>query len=401
MKFILPNIGEGIDTMSITEILIKKDDKVTKDTPVLLVETDKASMEIPIDYDCTIKDILVKEGDLISPGQAIMIINKNDSEDTISNQDKDEIIEERVVNNDDMNTQKEILSTKNIHATPIVKKEAKKLGIDINEIKKSDKVNRISKEDLYTHIEENKKKDESEKNISDILSRWGLVEEIKLTSNQIKTGQRLHDSWRSIPHVTQFDESDVTNLYKLIKLLKKINKNEYSKASYIPFFIKASCYILKELTIFNSSLNTDKKSIIQKHYYNIGFAVNTKEGLVVPVIKNVDKKSIKKITIEFNQLINKARNKELTIEDMSGGCFTISSLGNIGGKFFTPIINPPEVAILGISEITTKPVLIKNKFIPRKVLPLSLSYDHRVINGADAAKFTKMFSKLIISPEKL
>ena len=401
MEFILPNIGEGIDTMSITEILIKKDDKVTKDTPILLVETDKASMEIPIDCDCTIKDILVKEGELISPGQAIIIINKNDSEDVIPNQNQDEAIKEIVINKDNINHQKEILGTKDTHATPIVKKEAKKLGIDINEIQKGGNGNRISKEVLYTHLEQNKKKNESEKNISDILSKWGLVEEIKLTTNQIKAGERLHSSWNSIPHVTQFDESDATNLYKLIKLLKKINKNELSKASYIPFFIKASYYILKELAVFNSSLNTNQKSIIQKHYYNIGFAINTKEGLVVPVIKDVDKKSIKKITIEFNQLINKARNKELTIEDMSGGCFTISSLGNIGGKFFTPIINPPEVAILGVSEIATKPILIKNKFIPRKILPISLSYDHRVINGADAAKFTKMFSTLIISPEKL
>ncbi|MBI45712.1 MAG: dihydrolipoamide acetyltransferase [Candidatus Marinimicrobia bacterium] len=401
MKFILPNIGEGIDTMSITEVLIKKEDKVTKDTPVLLVETDKASMEIPIDCDCVIKDILVKEGDLISPGQAIMIIDKNDEQKITYTAEDDNQNIARTTNENDINPKKENLSTESIHATPIVKKEAKKLGIDINEIKKDNNKNRISKNDLYKHIEKNNSNNENKKNISDNLSKWGLIEEIKLTANQIKTGERLYNSWDSIPHVTQFDESDVTNLYKLIKLLKKINKNELSKVSYIPFFIKAASYILEELKIFNSSLNTDQKSIIQKYYCNIGFAVNTKEGLVVPVIKNVDKKSIKKITIEFNQLINKARNKELTIEDMSGGCFTISSLGNIGGKFFTPIINPPEVAILGISEIAIKPILIKNKFIPRKILPLSLSYDHRVINGADAAKFTKMFSTLILSPEKL
>ena len=273
------------------------------------------------------------------------------------------------------------------------------MNVNIENI--NSKNQRITEEDIYQHIQENQASTKKDIALSDILSRWGLVQEIKLTSNQIKTGKKLHESWNSIPHVTQFDEADITNLYKLIKLLKNINKNESSKVSYIPFFIKAASHVLQKLKIFNSSLNTDQKSIAQKHYYNIGFAVDTDEGLVVPVIKDINKKSVKKITIEFNKLISKAREKKLTLDDISGGCFTISSLGNIGGKFFTPIINPPEVAILGISEIYIKPILKNKKFIPRKILPLSLSYDHRVINGADAANFTKIFSTIIENPEKL
>ena len=165
--------------------------------------------------------------------------------------------------------------------------------------------------------------------------------------------------------------------------------------------MKISSYILKEFNIFNSSLNSDNKSLIQKHYINIGFAVDSPKGLLVPVIKNINKKSIKKITIEFNSLVSKARKGQLTLDDMSGGCITISSLGGISGKFFTPIINPPEVAILGISNIYIKPVLIKNKFKARKILPISLSYDHRVIDGVDAANFTKMFAELIKKPSLL
>ena len=155
-----------------------------------------------------------------------------------------------------------------------------------------------------------------------------------------------------------------------------------------------------QLNLFNSSLLPDNKTLIQKYYYNIGIAVDTKIGLLVPVIKNTDKKSIKTISIELTKLVNKARNGKLTIDEMSGGCFTISSLGNIGGKYFTPIINPPEVAILGISSISVKPILKDNKFVPRKILPISLSYDHRVINGSDAAKFTKAFSEIILDPSK-
>ena len=411
MKFILPNIGEGIDTMSITEILVKKGEKVKNDTPILLVETDKASMEIPIDCDCIITAILVKEGDLISPGQTIMEIDKiNDKEKKLSTNDEDknniskteniEEIEENKKAEMENNVEKEIISNNNIiHATPSARKLARESQINIEDIKSKEK--RVTEEDVYQHIKKNTPISKKEINLSNTLSKWGLVEEIKLTSNQIKTGTKLHESWNSIPHVTQFDECDITNLYKLVKLLKNVNKNEISKVSYVPFFIKTVSYILKEFKIFNSSLNTDKKSIIQKHYYNIGFAIDTDEGLVVPVIKNTDKKSIKRITIEFNQLIKKAREKKLTIDDISGGCFTISSLGNIGGNFFTPIINPPEVAILGVSKINTKPILKDKKFIARKILPLSLSYDHRVINGADAVKFTKMFSTIIESPEKL
>jgi len=408
MKFILPNIGEGIDTMSVSEILVEENQKIEIDTSILLVETDKASMEIPIDCSCTIKKILIQIGDFISPGQAIFEIDKNEDVAVTIESNRNEKTEEIETILEEGNHQTDIsekhlneiatTSDNEIHATPAVRKLARELNISIEDIKGTGSNQRVTKEDIHNHTNPN---DDRIISLSDSMSKWGLVEEISLNLKQIRTGKKLYESWNTIPHVTQFDEVDITKLYKLVRLLKKVNKNESSKVSYIPFFIKTAYYILKNLKIFNSSLNTDKKSIIQKHYYNIGFAVDTNEGLVVPVIKNVDKKSIKQITIELNELVNKARKNSLTIDDISGGCFTISSLGNIGGAFFTPIINPPEVAILGVSTITTRPVLKGEKFTARKILPISLSYDHRVINGVDSAKFTTMFCKIIETPEKL
>ena len=419
MEFILPNIGEGIETMSISEILVKENQTVKAEQSVLLVETDKASMEIPIDRSCIIKKILVNVGDLISPGQNILEIEDIDTPKV----NKDTIIEnidnkQNIIENDqytnkeknNINSQNESInkSNKGYRASPTIRKLARELNCNIDEVIGTGPNNRILKDDIYNHLHKNpigKNSDNQEmsksKTLFDAMSKYGMVEKIKLNSIQSITSDRLYNSWRSIPHVTQFDEVDITELDRIVKILKKVNKNEDSKVSYLPFFIKAVAIILEKLNKFNSSLDEDNKSTLQKQYYNIGIAVDTPKGLLVPVIKNVNTKSIKSITIEFNKIVKKARENKLTIEEMSGGCITISSLGNIGGNFFTPIINPPEVSILGISKIYIKPVLINNSFKARKVLPISLSYDHRVINGADAANFTVLFSKLIENPSKL
>jgi pyruvate dehydrogenase E2 component (dihydrolipoamide acetyltransferase) len=419
MEFILPNIGEGIETMSISEILVKENQTVKAEQSVLLVETDKASMEIPIDRSCTIKKILVNVGDLISPGQNILEIEDVNTPKV----NKDTIIEnidnkQNIIENDqhtskeknNTNSQNESIkkSNKGYRASPTIRKLARELNCNIDEVIGTGPNNRILKDDIYNHLHKNPIEENSDnqemsksKTLFNAMSKYGMVEKIQLNSIQSITSDRLYNSWRSIPHVTQFDEVDITELDRIVKILKKVNKHEDSKVSYLPFFIKAVAIILEKLNKFNSSLDEDNKSILQKQYYNIGIAVDTPKGLLVPVIKNVNTKSIKSITIEFNKIVKKARENKLTIEEMSGGCITISSLGNIGGNFFTPIINPPEVSILGISKIYIKPVLINNSFKARKVLPISLSYDHRVINGADAANFTVLFSKLIENPSKL
>ena len=384
----------------------------------MVVETDKASIEIPIDCSCTVEKILVKSGDLISPGQSILKIssdNLNIKETEEKFDKKADIVEEAKYENNLENISDTTIdpidkiqkkSNIKIHASPSIRKLARKLGCDLENILGSGLNNRITKDDVYNHLNNNNSSNklinqDLNDGLMDNLSKWGLVEKRELNSTQTASADHLYNSWNTIPHVTQFDKADVTELYKLVKTLKSLNKNKDTKVSYIPFFMKVVSYILKKFIIFNSSLNKDKKSLIQKHYINIGFAVDSPKGLIVPVIKDLDKKSIKDITIEFNKLVLKARGGKLTIDDMSGGCFTISSLGNIGGQYFTPIINSPEVAILGISPIQTELILKNDKFIARKMLPISLSYDHRVINGADAAKFTDLFSKLIQHPTEL
>ena len=423
--FKLPEIGEGIENVVITEILIKQNDSVSKDDPILLVETDKASMEIPIDSNCKIKKVLVRIGDSIYPGQNILeILSENSDENSVKSDSKDST--ENIPTSDskestDINTNSQIgnliIQKNNIietdnknkiitsHASPSIRKLARELGCKIENILGTGPNNRIVKQDIYNYLQNSKSENiEASKKSSlyDTLSKHGNIEKKQLNSIRKTAAKKLLNSSNTIPHVTQFDEVDITELDKVVNLLKKVNTDTKAKVSFIPFFIKAASKILKELPIFNSSFNTDdNQSFINKKYYNIGIAVNTENGLVVPVIKNVDKKSIKKISIELNFLIEKARDGKLSLDEMSGGCLTISSLGNLGGTNFTPIINPPESSILGISKIQIKPIYINKKFVARKMLPIALSYDHRVINGADAVSFTKLFSKFINEPSEL
>ncbi len=417
MNFNLPDIGEGIKDVSVTDILVKENQELNKNDNIIIVESEKTSMEIPISLSGKIKKIHVEIGAKISPGDLILSLYPTSVENIIKEKvtsNKKEILE-----TGNQNSQKDVVeffehtkkdsslkSESIVYASPSVRKLARELSCNLNEIKGSGQNGRITLEDVKNNRNNlpdiSVNIDNNTDNMDEIYnacSKWGLCEKIRLNNIKITTGKRLHQSWSSIPHVTQFDECDITELDKIRNVIK--NKDKNSKVSFVSFFIKAAAIGLRDLPLFNTSLSESKDYMIQKNYYNIGVAVDTDRGLVVPVIKNIDKKSIKQINTELLVLINKAKNKRLTIDDMSGGCFTITSLGGIGGKFFTPIINPPEVAILGISKMDIKPVFIKNKFKARKILPISLSYDHRIIDGAAAATFTNLFSKLISSPKLL
>ena len=417
MNFNLPDIGEGIKDVTVTDILVKENQELNENDNIIIVESEKTSMEIPIDTSGKVKKIHINIGSKISPGNLILSLYSGNL-DTIPKEEINNLKEEKK-DFDDKKIQEDVIesnqkieksnnleNTNIVYASPSVRKLARELNSNLNEIKGTGKNGRITLED----VKNNKNNlsdisidfDNKIENLDEIYnscSKWGLCEKIRLNNIKITTGKRLHQSWSSIPHVTQFDECDITELDKIRNIIK--NKDKHSKVSFISFFVKAAAIGLRDLPLFNTSLSETKDYMIQKNYYNIGVAVDTDRGLVVPVIKNVDKKSIKQINTELLILINKAKNKRLTIDDMSGGCFTITSLGGIGGKFFTPIINPPEVAILGISKMDIKPVFIKNKFKARKILPISLSYDHRIIDGAAAATFTNLFSKLISSPKLL
>ena len=407
MNFNLPDIGEGIKDVTVTDVLVKENQKLNKNDNVIIVESEKTSMEIPVDVTGEIKKIHVSKGSVISPGDLILSL-KIEVDTTNDKIELNEPSEFKNENNDVeiiKDNKENIIEDNNvIYASPSVRKLARELNCNLSEIRGTGKNGRITLDDVKnnknnlfdTIIPENIDKVD---NIFNSCSKWGMCEKIRLNNVKKTTGNRLHHSWSSIPHVTQFDECDITELDKIRNIIRKNDKS--SKVSFVSFFIKAAAIGLRDLPIFNTSLSDSKEYMIQKNYYNIGVAVDTDRGLVVPVIKNVDKKSIKQINKELLSLINKAKNKRLTIDDMSGGCFTITSLGGIGGKFFTPIINPPEVAILGISKIDIKPLFINNKFKARKILPISLSYDHRVIDGAAAANYTNLFSNLISTPKLL
>ncbi|WP_176718040.1 2-oxo acid dehydrogenase subunit E2, partial [Pseudomonas sp. 24 E 13] len=295
-----------------------------------------------------------------------------------------------------------------VHAGPAVRQLAREFGVELSAVSASGPHGRVLKEDVQAYVKAMMQKAKEApaaggatggSGIPPIrtvdFSRFGEIEEVPMTRLMQIGAAGLHASWLNIPHVTQFDQADITDLEAFRVAQKAVAEKAGVKLTVLPLLLKACAHLLKELPDFNSSLAPSGKAIIRKKYVNIGFAVDTPDGLLVPVIKNVDQKSLLQLAGEAAALAAKARDKKLTPDDMQGACFTISSLGHIGGTGFTPIVNAPEVAILGVSKATIQPVWDGKAFQPKLMLPLSLSYDHRVINGAAAARFTQRLSQLL------
>nr|GFC59043.1 dihydrolipoyllysine-residue succinyltransferase component of 2-oxoglutarate dehydrogenase complex 2, mitochondrial-like [Tanacetum cinerariifolium] len=295
-----------------------------------------------------------------------------------------------------------------VHAGPAVRQLAREFGVELSAVTATGPHGRVLKEDVQAYVKSimTKSKDAPAAGgaaggmgippIPEVdFSRFGEIEEVPMTRLMQLGATGLHRSWLNIPHVTQFDQADITDLEAFRVAQKAVAEKAGVKLTVLPLLLKSCAHLLKELPDFNSSLAPSGKAIIRKKYVNIGFAVDTPEGLLVPVIKNVDQKSLLQLAAEAAELAEKARSKKLSANEMQGACFTISSLGHIGGTGFTPIVNAPEVAILGVSKATMQPVWDGKAFQPRLMLPLSLSYDHRVINGAAAARFTKRLSDLL------
>ncbi|MGN7938145.1 2-oxo acid dehydrogenase subunit E2, partial [Pseudomonas sp. 22447] len=294
-----------------------------------------------------------------------------------------------------------------VHAGPAVRQLAREFGVELSAVGPSGPHGRVLKEDVQAYVKAMMQKAKNAPaegatggaGIPPIpavdFSRFGETEEVAMTRLMQIGASSLHRSWLNIPHVTQFDQADITELEAFRVAQKAVAEKAGVKLTVLPLLLKACAHLLKELPDFNSSLAPSGKAVIRKKYVHIGFAVDTPEGLLVPVIRNVDQKSLLQLAGEAAALADKARNKKLTADDMQGACFTISSLGHIGGTGFTPIVNAPEVAILGVSKATIQPVWDGKAFQPKLMLPLSLSYDHRVINGAAAARFTKRLSDLL------
>ena len=412
----LPDLGEGIDGAEISEIPVTVGDEITKDQTILILESDKASMEIPSDFTGTLKEILVSTGDEVSTGQLLM---KIDSSDESSDQDKKEDETNKTVDSSESKPEVEdsnlgntapiqapkldlnLSSSDGIFASPGVRRLARELQINLSHINGTGEKNRITKDDLNNYILRQMSSSSGSSMPTPIVqedfSQWGEIENQKLTKIKRITGKRLQAAWQTIPHVTQFDEADITDLDTYRKKLKEKLLKDGIKVTFLPFLIKALTHVLKEMPEFNSSLDSSSTNLVIKKYINIGIAVDTPTGLVVPVISNADQKSISDLSIELVDISNRARNKKLKPAELKGGTFTISSLGGIGGSFFTPIINPPEVAIIGVSQSVWKNTFNRNekKSELKYIMPFSLSYDHRIIDGAAGARFTKRFKEIL------
>ena len=408
-ELILPDLGEGIEGAEITEVSVAVGDKVSSQDTVLVLESDKASMEIPAENKGTVKEILVSVGDSIKTGQALLKIEG--SEETTTATGEKETKQPPPQKTDAPKPKEEptlpqekepqaSATANNVFASPSVRRLSRELGINLQTIKGTGEKGRITKEDLNGYIKMQMLLSSGGLPVSTPeidFSKWGSIEKQKLTKIQRITGQRLQRAWQTIPHVTQFDEADITELRQHRKDLNKKQAKKKGKVTFLPFLMKAAIRVLKEMPKLNSSLDHHEENLVIKNYYNLGIAVDTPNGLVVPVVKSVDQKSIYELSDELTDLSQRARNRKLKPNEMTGGTFTLSSLGGVGGTFFTPIINPPEVAILGISRSCWETVYdekTKNQS-PRYIMPFSLSYDHRVVDGAAGSAFTSKFAKML------
>ena len=415
-QILLPELGEGITSVEISDVSIKVGDNLSIDDILIVVETDKASMEIPCTEAGEVSIVHVSSGETLSPGEPIVTLS-GEASSIEKNVDVEEspveVIQQEIIETPQTppTSAEQSESTRESNgsstsASPSVRRFARELGCNLTDVSGTGPKGRITKEDIENYIKMVLQQPPIQNIIQDVqaatppkpeidFTQWGDISRIKLNKIKRVTGDRLQEAWQTIPHVTQFDKADITKLDKIRKSLKTLNRNKNIKVSHLPFFMKAIVKILQNMPEFNSSLSNDGKELILKTYINIGVAVDTPNGLVVPVIKDVDKKSLKQLSIELSQLSEKARLGKLLPTEMQGGCFTISSLGGVGGTYFTPIINPPEVSILGISRMMIEPIFTNKKFVPRKMLPFSLSYDHRVIDGVTAVKFTRAFATIL------
>lgn len=402
-KITVPNIGD-FKNVDIIEIAVKPGEVVKKDQTLITLETDKAAMEIPSPEAGTITKLNVKVGDKLSEGDLILVLELQEIQAEPNVTVPESIIQPGVQPDSVQPAIAEpIVPAKSeqpmgilnkAHAGPATRRLAYELGIDLSQVVGSGQKGRIIKSDIYQYVKS--KLASSSTGLSGLaiepmpeidFSKWGPVETQTVKRIQKLSAKFLHRNWVSIPHVTHFDEADITELEAFRQETKLHAEKMGLKLTPIVFLMKSAVSALKQYPQFNSSLSPDGQTLILKKYFHIGVAVDTPDGLVVPVIRDVDQKGIYELAKELAQMSAKARDGKLTSSDMQGGCFTLSSLGGIGGTNFTPIINAPEVAILGISKSMLKPVYKNGNLEARLLLPLSLSYDHRVIDGAQAARF--------------
>ncbi|WP_434986736.1 pyruvate dehydrogenase complex dihydrolipoyllysine-residue acetyltransferase [Vreelandella zhaodongensis] len=427
----------GSSDVPIIEIGVAAGDEVNEEDPLITLESDKASMDVPSPYKGKLLELTVKEGDTVSEGDVIGYIevagakkaapkqqaapekaqSSSASQSSASQSSaKPSASPEGTPSPEAQMASHKPRDGKLVHAGPAVRMLARELGVDLGLVKPSGPKDRVLKEDVQAYVKQaiaNQGKAQTAATpaassgagipaIPEVdFSQFGDVEE-KPMGRLLKMGAtNLHRSWLNVPHVTQFDEADITELESFRKAMKAETEAQGAKLTPLPFMVKACAFALRKFPQFNVSLKGDGETLVWKNYVHIGIAVDTPDGLMVPVVRNADKKSLIEIAKEMAELGKKAQTKKLKRDEMTGGCFTISSLGSIGGTAFTPIVNAPEVAILGVSKAQMKPVWDGSTFQPRLMMPLSLSYDHRAINGADAARFTAFLADVLTDIRRL
>lgn len=427
-EFKLPELGENIESAEITKVLVSVGDQISKDSVLFEIETDKATVEVPSEISGIVKEVKIKAGEKVKVGETVIIIeNVEQLQQSTTDKVKTEIQPPTEIKNKTVSEDQQKISTtspkleasnsavslpkidinKIVPASPTVRRFAREIGIDINLVTGSGPRGRISIEDVKAFSKSfNEKINSGTEGIAfgvkheplPDFTKWGSIKKESMSNVRKKTAEHLSFAWSVIPHVTQFDKADITVLEEARKQYSKQSEEFGGKLTITAILLKICASALKKFPQFNSSLDMQKKEIIYKEYFNIGIAVDTEKGLIVPVVKNVDQKNIFQLAKELSEISLKARDKKITIEDMQGGCFTISNLGGIGGTYFTPIVNSPEVAILGVSRGNFEHVYKNGEFVPRLMLPLSLSYDHRIIDGADAARFIRWISNALEQP---
>lgn len=440
-EFKLPELGENIDHGDLVRLMVAPGTRVSEGQPVIELETDKAVIEVPSSVSGVVREVRVREGQKVGVGEVIFTLEggapaqppraKASPVEHVSGQQAARLAFQAAIHAEGK-TEEQALPPDQpqpaavaftmpvqlgkvagmdqgapVPAAPHVRRLARELGVDIHQVKGTGPGGRISEDDVKafskalllsaTAAAQSSGKAIAEPALPD-FTRWGKVERVSIRGVRRKTAEHLWQAWTTIPHVTQHDKADITELEQLRARFAPKAEEAGGKMTVTAIALKVAASALKIFPQFNASIDLGKEEIIYKQYINVGVAVDTDRGLLVPVIRDVDKKNIVELAAELTQLSRKAREKKLTPEEMSGGTFTITNLGGIGGTGFSPIVNHPEVAILGMSRSSMEPVWISGKFEPRLVLPLSLSYDHRLIDGADAARFLRWIAEAFEQP---
>jgi len=429
----VPDIGDFED-VEIIEVHVKAGDEIAAEDPLITLETDKASMDVPAPAAGKVAEMKVKQGDRVSAGDVVLLLESGPDTDSGAGSKSKSAAEPDAPKPESSpeskpepqpepkpepkpaprpapepaDSAKQVSDSGSVHAGPSVRKFAREMGVDLGRVKGSGVKGRITHDDVKAWVKQALGKGAPAAAGAGLpavpevdFSKYGPTELKPLSRVQRISGPRLHASWVNLPHVTQFDEADITETERTRKELKADAEKEGAKLTPLAFILRACVKALREFPQFNASLHADGQQLVMKQYFNIGFAVDTPGGLVVPVIKGLEGKSLFQVARELGELSEKAREGKLAAADMQGGSFTVSSLGGIGGTFFTPIINAPEVAILGVSRHAMQPVWDGKEFVPRLMLPLSLSYDHRVIDGASAVRFTRFLAEFLSDTERL